>query len=44
MINGLKEIKIKGFSHLDIKPDKILISFKAVYKFTDFGTARNINL
>ena len=33
-------MQIKGFNHLDIKPENILININKHFKFTDFGTAR----
>ena len=36
----MNEMNIKGFNHLDIKPDNIIIGYDKEMKFTDFGTAR----
>ena len=33
----MNELKQKGFSHQDIKPDNILISYKDYLKFTDLA-------
>jgi serine/threonine protein kinase len=38
--NGLEYIHEKGYIHLDLKPDNILLDDDMVPKITDFGLSR----